>query len=178
MLTMPPALFVNDDALREKIHAALQLIVPLLAIVPASIKCVPAVSTLSVDPPGMVRPVPVMTALFHDVVPVTVSPLKLTVPESSVSPPATVIDPDANAELLAMRYVPLPLNDVPLANELPFVVNSIVVPLSALNTVVADDVVAPLNRSVRFPRQAGYRKLVLWTQSELSAARRLYQAGK
>jgi N-acetylglutamate synthase-like GNAT family acetyltransferase len=29
---------------------------------------------------------------------------------------------------------------------------------------------------VRFARQAGYRKLMLWTQSELRAARRLYQA--
>ena len=28
---------------------------------------------------------------------------------------------------------------------------------------------------VRFARQAGYRKVVLWTQSELEAARRLYQ---
>jgi DNA-binding MarR family transcriptional regulator/N-acetylglutamate synthase-like GNAT family acetyltransferase len=33
-----------------------------------------------------------------------------------------------------------------------------------------------VNECVRFARQAGYRKLVLWTQSELSAARRLYQA--
>jgi GNAT superfamily N-acetyltransferase len=29
---------------------------------------------------------------------------------------------------------------------------------------------------VRFARQAGYRKIVLWTQSELDAARRIYQA--
>jgi N-acetylglutamate synthase-like GNAT family acetyltransferase len=28
---------------------------------------------------------------------------------------------------------------------------------------------------VRFARQAGYKKIVLWTQSELSAARHLYQ---
>ncbi len=33
-----------------------------------------------------------------------------------------------------------------------------------------------VDECVRFARQAGYRKLVLWTQSELSAARRLYQA--
>ena len=33
-----------------------------------------------------------------------------------------------------------------------------------------------VNECVRFARQAGYRKLMLWTQSELRAARRLYQA--
>jgi DNA-binding MarR family transcriptional regulator/N-acetylglutamate synthase-like GNAT family acetyltransferase len=33
-----------------------------------------------------------------------------------------------------------------------------------------------VDECVRFARQAGYRKLMLWTQSELSAARRLYQA--
>jgi len=33
-----------------------------------------------------------------------------------------------------------------------------------------------VDECVRFARQAGYRKLMLWTQSELRAARRLYQA--
>jgi DNA-binding MarR family transcriptional regulator/N-acetylglutamate synthase-like GNAT family acetyltransferase len=33
-----------------------------------------------------------------------------------------------------------------------------------------------VSECVRFARQAGYRKLMLWTQSELRAARRLYQA--
>ena len=33
-----------------------------------------------------------------------------------------------------------------------------------------------VDECVRFAREAGYRKLVLWTQSELSAARQLYQA--
>jgi DNA-binding MarR family transcriptional regulator/GNAT superfamily N-acetyltransferase len=32
-----------------------------------------------------------------------------------------------------------------------------------------------VNECVRFARQVGYRKIVLWTQSELSAARHLYQ---
>jgi GNAT superfamily N-acetyltransferase len=32
-----------------------------------------------------------------------------------------------------------------------------------------------VNECVRFARQVGYRKIVLWTQSELSAARQLYQ---
>lgn len=32
-----------------------------------------------------------------------------------------------------------------------------------------------VNECVRFARQAGYRKIVLWTQSELHAARHLYQ---
>src|SRR6266478_2395888 len=33
-----------------------------------------------------------------------------------------------------------------------------------------------VSECVRFARQAGYRKIMLWTQSELRAARRLYQA--
>ena len=33
-----------------------------------------------------------------------------------------------------------------------------------------------VDECVRFARRAGYRTLMLWTQSELSAARRLYQA--
>jgi len=33
-----------------------------------------------------------------------------------------------------------------------------------------------VNECVHFARQTGYRKLVLWTQSELRAARRLYEA--
>ena len=31
-----------------------------------------------------------------------------------------------------------------------------------------------IDECVRFARQAGYRKIMLWTQSELQAARRLY----
>ena len=33
-----------------------------------------------------------------------------------------------------------------------------------------------VDECVRFARQMGYRKIMLWTQSELGAARRLYQA--
>ncbi len=33
-----------------------------------------------------------------------------------------------------------------------------------------------VDECVRFARRAGYRKIPLWTQSELRAARRLYQA--
>src|SRR5438874_880124 len=33
-----------------------------------------------------------------------------------------------------------------------------------------------VDECVRFARRAGYRTLIMWTQSELSAARRLYQA--
>ncbi len=33
-----------------------------------------------------------------------------------------------------------------------------------------------VDECVRFARQAGYRKITLWTQSELAAARRIYQA--
>ena len=32
-----------------------------------------------------------------------------------------------------------------------------------------------IDESVRFARAAGYRKITLWTQSELLAARRLYE---
>jgi len=32
-----------------------------------------------------------------------------------------------------------------------------------------------IDECVRFARHAGYRKLTLWTQSELDAARRLYK---
>jgi ribosomal protein S18 acetylase RimI-like enzyme len=33
-----------------------------------------------------------------------------------------------------------------------------------------------VDECVRFARRAGYRKITLWTQSELRAARHLYQA--
>jgi len=33
-----------------------------------------------------------------------------------------------------------------------------------------------ISECIRFARQARYRKITLWTQSELSAARRLYKA--
>jgi GNAT superfamily N-acetyltransferase len=32
-----------------------------------------------------------------------------------------------------------------------------------------------VDECVRFAKQAGYRKIVLWTQSELKAARRIYE---
>jgi GNAT superfamily N-acetyltransferase len=34
-----------------------------------------------------------------------------------------------------------------------------------------------IGECIRFARQAGYKKIVLWTQSELHAARHLYQQG-
>src|ERR1043165_1338847 len=103
MVTLPLVPFVDDEPLRVLMHVALQITVPELEITPPFMRCVPPpFATVSVEPDGIVRPDPLIAALFHVVVPVTLTPLNVFVPPSSVRPPLKVSAPVWNVEWEAM----------------------------------------------------------------------------